>query len=291
MENPNLVIENLERRKHVPELPEVEQVRRGLNSLIPGKVISKIDIKWPRIINNEMSVFTEKLKGNRILTIDRRGKYLIFHLEEGILVAHLRMEGKFIYLQDPKIETLPNKHVHVIFSFQDGTGLAYQDVRKFGRMEWIENQDLTKYFLNKNLGPEPSKDQFDCDEFIQALSRSNMKIKPLLLSQKIVAGIGNIYADEILFQAKIRPDRSAKNISYQEARILHQVIISIMKEAIAAGGSTVRSYLDGLGQKGSYQQYHKVYNRTGQPCVYCGQPIQKYQLAQRGTHYCLHCQR
>lgn len=280
----------------MPELPEVEQVAKGLRQLVIGKKISQVDVSWPRIISGMTpDLFSQTLLGQTISAISRRGKYLIFTMDRGVMISHLRMEGKYIFRPSASLSNGVNdpqhKHVHVSFIFKDGSRLDYQDVRKFGRMEWLGQASVTEYFKAKGLGPEPDSPDFDLASLKVALKKTDRMIKPLLLDQKLVAGVGNIYADEILFQAKIKPDRKAKSLTAKEVSGLHQAVRDIMKRAVQAGGSTVRTYLDGLGQKGSFQDQLKVYGRQDQPCLVCGRPISKRQLAQRGTHYCNFCQR
>lgn len=274
----------------MPELPEVETVRRGLEKLIPGATITGVDVYWEKIISPEGSVsqFQQILIGETLQAMERRGKYLIFRFQKVAMISHLRMEGK--YLVTTAEEPL-NKHTHVVFRLSDGRQLRYQDVRKFGRMTLVAVEDLAKAIDQLKIGPEPTETEFGLRVFQQQLQSKYQAIKPLLLSQKVVAGVGNIYADEILFRAGILPTRFSDELGTQEVRLLHQQIIAVLAEAVEAGGSTIRSYRNSLGEPGYFQQFLYVYGRKGEPCRKCGRTIEKIQFAQRGTHFCPNCQK
>lgn len=278
----------------MPELPEVETVRKGLEQLVINKTIAKVLVTWPRIITTDMSLdqWQHELEGQTIKQLGRRGKYLIFHLSDCLLISHLRMEGKYIYYPDEE-SILPEnaKHTHVRFLFEDGSQLHYHDVRKFGRIERIAQNDLRLYFEKKKLGPEPIAEEFDLEIFRQQLKVIKKAIKPALLEQKLVVGLGNIYVDETLFRAKIHPATPANQLNDAQVEILHQEILAVLSEAVIAGGSTIRTYKNSLGEAGKFQQVLAVYGRQDLPCVNCGTLINKIQFAQRGTHYCPNCQR
>ncbi|MDR2834362.1 MAG: DNA-formamidopyrimidine glycosylase [Streptococcaceae bacterium] len=272
----------------MPELPEVETVKRGLETLVLGKTIESIEILWPRIIENDTSEFQTILHQQTIESISRRGKFLIFHLTNSDLISHLRMEGKYEF--HAKTDEI-KKHTHVIFQFSDQTQLRYLDVRKFGRMKVVEKGQA---LLQKNLaslGPEPTKEEFDLKVFTQQLKKKQKAIKPLLLDQKLVVGLGNIYVDEVLWQAKIHPLQLANTISKTKVIALHQAIIDTLNRAVQAGGTTIRSYVDATGHTGAFQQQLNVYAQTNQPCPRCGSIISKMKVAGRGTHYCPVCQK
>lgn len=273
----------------MPELPEVETVRRGLVSLVQGKTIAKVDVYWPRIIEfPEVEIFQQQLVGETLETVDRRGKYLIFQFTHYEMVSHLRMEGKYEYFDQP----IPlDKHSHVRFIFSDGTELVYNDVRKFGRMALLKKGTAKEYKGLMQLGPEPTDADFDLAEFRKQLKKPSTMIKPLLLNQKIVAGLGNIYIDEVLWLAKIHPEQPANTLSAQAIHRLHDAIIEVIGKAKEAGGTTIRTYLNALGEAGHFQQELNVYGQTGKPCPRCGTPIIKIKVAQRGTHLCPHCQK
>ena len=277
----------------LPELPEVETVRKGLEGLVIGKMIERVQVSWPRIIRTDESLeqWQHELVGQRIERVSRRGKYLIFHLSDCLLISHLRMEGKYLYYPDED-SFLPEmaKHTHVRYYFTDGSQLHYHDVRKFGRIERLRIDDLATYFLERKLGPEPVAEEFLVENFQQQLALIKKAIKPALLEQKLVVGLGNIYVDETLFRAGIHPATPANRLKSEQVKLLHQTIMQVLDEAIEAGGSTIRTYKNTLGEAGSFQQTLMVYGRQDEPCVTCGTPIEKIQLAQRGTHFCPSCQ-
>ncbi|MGG5316018.1 DNA-formamidopyrimidine glycosylase [Enterococcus sp. AZ072] len=272
----------------MPELPEVETVRRGLVSLVIGKTIRRVDVLWPKIIESpEVDQFRNELVGETIEDVGRRGKYLIFHFTHYDMVSHLRMEGKYEFF--PEATTL-DKHSHIRFVFTDDSELIYNDVRKFGRMSLMKKNTGLQYKGIQQLGPEPTNETFDLAEFETRLNKAHTMIKPLLLNQKIVAGLGNIYVDEVLWLSKIHPEQPANTLTTKEVEILHQAIIAVINKAKEAGGTTIRTYLNALGEAGHFQQELNVYGQTGKPCPRCGTLIAKMKVAQRGTHYCPHCQ-
>ncbi|MBE6172241.1 MULTISPECIES: DNA-formamidopyrimidine glycosylase [Enterococcus] len=273
----------------MPELPEVETVRKGLEKLVKNKKIKNVQVLWPRIIEQpEVPIFEATLIGETIESIGRRGKFLIFHLSHYEMISHLRMEGKYQYFE--KEEPI-DKHTHVIFSFEDGSQLRYHDVRKFGRMTIVEKGASNTYKGILKLGPEPLPDLFLLKDFTVGLQKSHKAIKPLLLDQKLVTGLGNIYVDEALWEAKIHPEQPADSLRPKEIKLLRQAIIDVLSRAVEAGGTTIRSYLNALGESGSFQVALHVYGQTGEACVRCQTPIVKTKVAQRGTHYCPTCQK
>ncbi|MGX7109256.1 DNA-formamidopyrimidine glycosylase [Facklamia miroungae] len=280
----------------MPELPEVNSVMLGLNQLVQGKTIKKARVYWPRIVGRETfeeaQSFAMELANQQIQLVDRRGKYLIFYLSDKIMISHLRMEGKYQYIPKDQIgDYQKDKHTHLEFSMTDGSLLNYHDVRKFGRIELIKKESIEVFFRDKKLGPEPIESEFKLEKFQVSLAKINRAIKPVLLEQKVVAGLGNIYVDESLFRAGIHPSSLASSIPPHQIKRLHQSIIQVIAEAVEAGGSSIRTYRNTLGEAGKFQHALKVYGRKGQPCVNCGSSIEKIQLAQRGTHYCPNCQK
>lgn len=273
----------------MPELPEVESVRLGLEKAVVGKTIQDVSVYWPRIIDSPaVDEFINHLKGQLIESVGRRGKFLLIYLNDYVLISHLRMEGKyFIKARQDNIE----KHTHVIFHLKGNLDLRYNDVRKFGRMTLVERgtEDAHKSLIK--LGPEPVETDLSFENMKAYLSNKSRAIKTILLDQAMVTGVGNIYADEILFQAKINPKTPGYTLSDQELKKLRQAIIEIIAEAIKHGGSTIRTYHNMLGEDGSYQNFHQVYGKRGEPCPRCNNPIEKIQLNGRGTHYCPHCQK
>lgn len=272
----------------MPELPEVETVRRGLEKLILGKKISNIDIRYPKMIKTDMQEFQKEMPGQVIQSMGRRGKYLLFYLSDKVLISHLRMEGKYFYYPDQVPE---RKHAHVLIHFEDGGTLVYEDVRKFGTMELLAPELLEAYFISKKLGPEPTEQDFDLGRFKLALKKSKKPIKSHLLDQTLVAGLGNIYVDEVLWRAKVHPARISQSLTAQEARKVHDETIKVLGQAVEKGGSTIRTYTNAFGEDGTMQEFHQVYDKTGQACSRCGAIIEKIQLGGRGTHFCPKCQR
>ena len=272
----------------MPELPEVETVRRGLEKLILGKKISNIEIRYPKMIKTDLNQFQKELPGQVIQSMGRRGKYLLFNLRDKVLISHLRMEGKYFYYPD---EIPERKHAHILVHFEDGTTLVYEDVRKFGTMELLAPELLDSYFISKKLGPEPTDQDFDLGRFKLALKKSKKPIKSHLLDQTLVAGLGNIYVDEVLWRAKVHPSRHSNILTAQEARKAHDETIKVLGQAVEKGGSTIRSYTNAFGEDGTMQEFHQVYDKAGQACSRCGSTIEKIQLGGRGTYFCPKCQR
>ena len=273
----------------MPELPEVETIRRTLEGLVLGKTIEDVDIRRAKIIKepDDAEMFRVLLKGQKIHSIGRRGKFLIFHLDDHSLVSHLRMEGKY-GLYD---ETEPaDKHTHVIFKFTDHTELRYRDVRKFGTMHLLaKGTELDVLPLSK-VGPEPFSDEFTASYLRQALSKTNRHIKTVLLDQRVVAGLGNIYVDESLFHSGIHPERSASSLTEEEIEKLYSAIKETLATAIEKGGSTVRSYVNSQGEIGMFQLELYAYSRKGQPCKKCETNMERIVVGGRGTVYCPKCQ-
>ena len=272
----------------MPELPEVETVRRGLEKLILGKKISRIEVLYPKMIKTDLEEFQKELPSQVIQSMGRRGKYLLFHLTDRVLISHLRMEGKYFYYPDQVPE---RKHAHVLIRFEDGGTLVYEDVRKFGTMELLVPELLESYIISKKLGPEPTEQDFDLLTFQKALKKSEKPIKTHLLDQTLVAGLGNIYVDEVLWRAKVHPVKSSQKVTKKEARAIHEQTISVLEQAVDKGGSTIRSYTNAFGENGTMQELHQVYDRAGLACSRCGTIIEKIQLGGRGTHFCPRCQR
>ncbi|MBT2638518.1 DNA-formamidopyrimidine glycosylase [Bacillus sp. ISL-39] len=274
----------------MPELPEVETVRRTLEVLTIGKEIKEVSVFWPKMIKtpDEVEQFNDALKGQTIKEVGRRGKFLILYTEYFALVSHLRMEGKYgVFNAEEPVE----KHTHVIFHFTDGTQLRYKDVRKFGTMHLYEKGKEFETQPLADLGPEPFSEDFTVEWLSEKLKKTNRKIKPALLDQKILVGLGNIYVDEALFRAKIHPERIANSLSPEEEAVLYREIVSTLSEAVEKGGSTIRSYVNSQGQIGMFQLQLYAYGRRGEPCKVCGTPLEKTVVGGRGTHYCPSCQK
>ena len=272
----------------MPELPEVETVRQGLEKLILGKKIVSLDIRYPKMIKTDLDQFQKELPGQVVKSMGHRGKYLLFYLTDKVLISHLRMEGKYFYYPDQVPE---RKHAHVLIHFEDGGTLVYEDVRKFGTMELLAPELLDAYFVSKKLGPEPTEQDFDLENFIAALKKSKKPIKSHLLDQTLVAGLGNIYVDEVLWRAKVHPASPSQSLTRAEATAIHEQTIEVLGQAVEKGGSTIRTYTNAFGEDGTMQDFHQVYDKAGQACSRCGYIIEKIQLGGRGTHFCPKCQR
>ena len=277
----------------MPELPEVESVRRGLDEIVVGETVDKVEVRWPRIIESpETNDFAKRLMGQTIEEVRRRGKFLLFYFTNDVLISHLRMEGKYQIVEPEKDGRLPrrDKHMHILFHLKSGRKLIYHDVRKFGRMSLVEKgTEFTHKSLMK-LGPEPTREDFQLEEMQEFLKRRKKAIKGVLLDQQMVVGLGNIYADEVLFHAKIHPLTPANTLTDAEEIRLHEATIEIMTNAIKSGGTTIRTYLNAFGDAGSYQNQLKVYGKNGEACPNCGTEILKIKVAGRGTHFCPVCQ-
>lgn len=273
----------------MPELPEVETVKRTLQALVVGKQIKEVTVFLSRIIQrpNEVERFCHHLTNRTIIAVERRGKFLRILLDGFVLLSHLRMEGRYgVYRNDMPVQ----KHTHVVFHFMDGTQLRYQDVRQFGTMHlFVAGEEWTCPPLSK-LGIEPLSADFTVERLKERLQKRRSVIKSALLNQQVVAGIGNIYVDEVLFQAGIHPQRIAHKLTDQEYVRLHQAIIETLQAAVHAGGSSIKSYVNGQGEAGRFQHQLQMYGRHGYPCYICHTQIEKKIIGGRGTHWCPFCQ-
>lgn len=268
----------------MPELPEVETVVRTLEHMIAGRMITDVQILYPKIIEGNAEQFCKRLKGQHFNTFSRRGKYLLFGMDDMILISHLRMEGKY-YVQQP--EEPYDRHVHVIFSLDDGTQLRYRDTRKFGRMELAApDTDFTHF---RGLGPEPFDEAFS-REYVHAFRKGRkLPLKSLLLDQSFVAGIGNIYADEILSACGLRPGRSCSRITQKDEENIVRNTRLILAQAIEAGGTTIRTYTSSLGVTGRFQNECCVHAQK--TCSRCGGEIHMKFIGGRSSYYCPACQK
>lgn len=287
----------------MPELPEVETVRIGLSNFLPGKVIARETHDWPKGFPNAASDVQAFLVGATIEHVKRRAKVLIIDLNTKYsLVIHLKMTGQLVYRGDHErfgaghpndslVHDLPDKTTHVQLDFTDGSHLFFNDQRKFGWVRLMPTLEVPKLDFFLKVGPEPLSDDFTDKDFIQRLERrSKSGIKAVLLDQTVIAGVGNIYADESLWAAKIHPSTLVKDIPGAKLRALYKELRAVLKLAIEKGGSTDRNYVNAEGKKGSYMSFAKVFRREGKPCPRCGAIIIKTRVAGRGTHTCPHCQ-
>lgn len=276
----------------MPELPEVEGVKNTLLPLIQGKIIREISINYEPIIKYPTPLeFKYHLLNKPILDVKRRGKYLFFEIQEVTLISHLRMEGKYIYLAPNQIlSEKEQKHAHIFFTLDDQSQLIYHDVRKFGTMDVVHREAVDDYPSIKKLGVEPTASELTVDYLYPLLKQKQQKLKLFLLNQEYIAGIGNIYADEILYAAKLHPERLTNTLTIQEVDQLVYHTIQIIDHAVHYGGTTVRTYKNALGNHGTYQDQLAVYGKEGSPCLRCETSIQKTKVGNRGTHFCPNCQ-
>lgn len=275
----------------MPELPEVETVRRSLLPVVLNKRIESVEVYTKRVLQNRLDQeFKELLEGRSFRDLRRRGKYLIFSLEDDLeLVAHLRMTGRLIYYSNADIPLA--KHTSAVFHFASGDELRFEDVRKFGTLDLVPAGSYETIKGLDTLGLEPLDEEFTLDHFASLLQGKKTKIKALLLDQTKVAGLGNIYVDESLFQAGIHPERSADSLTPEETDLLHKAIKEVLKSAIAHQGTTFRDYRTGFGQEGSFQNRLQIYGKKGENCPRCGVKLEHKKVAGRTSHFCPACQR
>lgn len=275
----------------MPELPEVETVVRSLEKHLAGLTITGVDLLKEEVIRSPRTeIFLEQVIGRKFQKkLGRRGKYLLIHLSDGLtLVVHLRMTGRLVYCD---AELPKEKHTHVIFYLDDGKHLRFADVRRFGRISLVPTAELDKMPGIKEMGPEPLANEFSREYLKKELRRRRTRIKPLLLDQCFVAGLGNIYVDEALHRAKIHPERLAPDLTTREASGLHKAIVEVISAGIQHRGTSFRDYVDGEGRSGSFQKHLRVYNREGLPCFNCGKPIHRIKVSGRSSYYCPACQK
>jgi formamidopyrimidine-DNA glycosylase len=271
----------------MPELPEVETVRATLEPRLRGKQIASVFLRYPKMIQGDAAVFAAALANQTLEKIDRIGKYLFFVFTDGIVVSHLRMEGK--YFLKPQSDPY-EKHEHAIWNFTDGESLRYHDTRKFGTMEWISKDGIENYRQAKNIGLEPLDPQFDALTFYRRLKQTKRVIKAVLLDQSVITGLGNIYVDEVLHRTKIHPSTIANRLTKNDAKNIASQSVVVLNQAIGLGGTTIRSYVSSLGVTGRFQNELTVHQRQGEPCLTCQTPIEKIKVGGRGTYYCPLCQ-
>lgn len=270
----------------MPELPEVETIARSLRSCIVGATISAVEVRWPRIIDRPAPiVFCQELVGRTIAKVARRGKFLILSLPSKTLLVHLRMTGQMLFYDDSDA-VQDDRHAHVRLRLASGQCLLYRDLRKFGRLYLVDDPAE----VLGSLGPEPLSDGLTVEVLWKALQQRRRCIKPLLLEQDVVAGLGNIYVDESLWLAGIHPLRHANTLERQEVKRLHGAIRQVISQAIANMGTTLRDYRDPRNRPGRNQWALSVYAREGQLCHRCGSVIQKSTVNSRGTRFCPSCQ-
>jgi formamidopyrimidine-DNA glycosylase len=283
----------------MPELPEVETIRLGLAKLLPGLVIADVQHDWPKSFPNAPADVARFLVGAEIKHVHRRAKVLIIELSSLYsLVIHLKMTGQLVFVGKRQrfgaghpskelISELPAKSTRVTIDFKNGSKLFFNDQRKFGWMRLLPTIEVPEIDFFKKVGPEPLEDDFTADQFIdRVMRRKNTNIKAAILDQTVIAGVGNIYADEGLWGAKIHPATLVSQVPKIKLTALYKSLRYVMKLSIAKGGSSDRNYVDAKGRRGSYLSFANVFRKNGQPCPRCGATIEKIRVAGRGTHYC-----
>ena len=282
----------------MPELPEVETIRIGLDKLLPGLVIKDVKHDWHKSFPNAPADVARFMLKSRVIKVRRRAKVLIIELSTDYsLVIHLKMTGQLVYVgkkrfgaghpNDSLISKLPDNSTRVAIEFTDGSRLFFNDQRKFGWMRLLPTIGIPEIDFFKKVGPEPLDDDFTVDKFIKRLyTRKKSGIKAVLLDQTVIAGVGNIYADESLWAAKIHPSTLVGQIPKAKLVSLHNDLRAILLLSIKKGGSTDRNYVNAEGNRGSYIEVAEVFRRDGQPCPRCGTTIIKIRVAGRGTHIC-----
>ena len=275
----------------MPELPEVEHVVRALRRAVVGRRVLAAEIKLPRLlVAPSTSTFKRKIRGARIDAINRRGKYILIELDnEQVLLVHLRMTGKF---QCIGMDTPLPPYAHAVFYLDDDRRLVFSDMRQFGRMRLLSTRALSALPQIESLAPEPFTADFSLTYFLETLSKSRRSLKQLLLDQTRILGLGNIYASEALFLARISPLKTANTLSKSRGLKLHQAIREILQEAIDAGSTLRIDLTDGNGSYfGTTERFWRVYERAGEPCVNCGAKIRRVVQGGRSTYFCPRCQR
>lgn len=270
----------------MPELPEVENYKQDLSELLVGRQFTSVYVDWPNQIGApSVDELEYRLPGQTIEAVGRRGKYLLLALSrDDTLLIHLKMSGR---LHVEPADTPRDPHVHVAFGLDDEDELRFDDPRKFGRVYLVDDADE----VVGKLGPEPLSEDFTAGRFAEMLERRRGRLKPLLLNQAFLAGLGNVYADEALHAAGLHPLRTADTLDAGEIERLHAAIQATLQRAIQHRGTSFSwVYRDAYGEPGSYQERLLVYGRAGEPCPRCGTPIERIEVGQRGTHFCPHCQ-
>ena len=272
----------------MPEIAEVRTVRDALRKELIGKSIVNVNILYDGIIKTDLEEFKSILKGKTFKEISTIGKWIIFNLGEYSLVSHLRMEGKYYY--KPSFEPF-EEHEHVVFNLNNDFDLRYKDVRKFGVMILCKTNEVMDLVEIKKLGIEPDNKNLTKEYLYEKIHTSNKPMKELLLDQTIINGLGNIYADEVLFASHISPLRKGKEVTLEECELICKVSSEIIKKAYKLGGTTIRSYTSQLGVIGHYQDYLMVHTRELRDCKVCGTLIKKIRVGGRGTYFCPTCQK
>ncbi len=292
----------------MPELPEVETVRRSLLDFLPNRQIQSVQVRDPFVLRGqEVLAFQRGLVGQRFQGLARQGKLLYFPLQERTLIVHLGMTGQLTVRLPNRPDTTffrhkktglertlqhpPDKHTHISIVLDDGAALHYRDVRKFGRVFWVPELSKTEILRRFRLGVDPILDPFDRKVLASALGSRRSPIKAVLLDQRLLAGLGNIYVDEALFRAGIRPGRGAYRVRGSQIDRLTDAITAVLIQGIESGGTTLRDFVNGTGQSGYNQEKLQVYGRYGSPCLTCGHILRRSTVAGRTTTWCANCQK
>jgi formamidopyrimidine-DNA glycosylase len=281
----------------MPELPEVETIRLGLQKYLLGHTIERVEIRLPKMVSGN----TDQIIGTKVTDIRRFGKALVIDLNNNFsIVVHVKMTGQLVYkgskvpkgtrISEKVGKRLPHNHTHVIFYFDNNAVVYYNDVRQFGWIKILKTDNVSQLQFFKNLGPEPLN-SLTKKQFNNIIARSNAPIKSLLMDQKKISGIGNIYANDALYYARIDPRRKVNTLSQKEIELLFYAIEEVLQKGLAAGGSSEWNYVNALGETGNYQKIFLVYGRDGEKCQRCGETIQKIKFVGRGTYFCSECQK
>jgi formamidopyrimidine-DNA glycosylase len=262
----------------VPELPEVETVVRTLAPKLTGRRIVDASFSSHHVVRQKFSVLRAHVRDQPVKSVERHGKFIVIELDRGVLCIHLGMTGKLL------LDSEPGPYARAVFELDEGL-LVYDDIRHFGRIEWSARLPERA----AALGPDALR--IALGDFLELLKQRRSRIKPLLLNQRFLRGMGNIYTDEALFEARIHPRAMASSLSKERATRLHRAMVDILAEAIRLKGSSISDYVDAAGERGSFQAQHQVYGRAGEPCPTCGTSIRRIVVGQRGTHYCPKCQK
>ena len=280
----------------MPELPEVETIRRGLDKYLKNKTIKEVKILDPKLIQGDV----RNVIGAKIENVERYGKGLVINLSNGYSIAiHIKLTGQLIYQGEEnkntkpskeKVGKLPSKFTRAIFYLSPQGTLYFNDVRRFAWIKILPKEEVKKLNFFKNLGPEPFKD-LTLEKFEKIVKASSQKIKALLMDQKKISGVGNIYANEALFEARISPLRKSNSLTKEEINKLYNAILKVLEEGLKYGGTTEINFVNADGQPGKFQEQLKVYGKKGQPCPVCKTPIEYTKISGRSTFYCPKCQR
>ncbi|MFH1826146.1 MAG: bifunctional DNA-formamidopyrimidine glycosylase/DNA-(apurinic or apyrimidinic site) lyase [bacterium] len=288
----------------MPELPEVETIKRGLEKTIIDKVIADFESDWHKATNHPAKFYRAKLQGARVKGLRRRAKMLIIEFNNGwSILVHLKMTGQLIYRDKShcligghtlafNCEQLPNKFTHAIFSFKDGSKLYFNDLRKFGWVRLYRDGEMERWIDGKQLGPEPLEREFTVKYLAARMKkRPKTKVKQFIMDNSNLVGVGNIYSDEVCFYAKVKPTRKVGTLKLPQIKIIHRGIQLILRKAIRAQGTTFSNYLNADGQEGGFVKMLKVYQRYGEKCYTCGSTIRRQKIGGRTSSFCPKCQK